>query len=121
MKRIVAGSIFVILIAALAGAQTFRGAVSGTVTDPSGSVVPNAPVTAGHVYSLPIKLGIAKAATTVEVSAAAIALDTTTPTQTFNISEQAVQDVPLNGRDFSQLIGTSAGYGGYSVGGFGSL
>jgi Carboxypeptidase regulatory-like domain/TonB dependent receptor-like, beta-barrel len=171
MKRIVLGSIFVVLIAALAGAQTFRGAINGTVTDPSGSVVPsaqvtatdvatgvdhktttttdgqfvfqdlplgayrvtvvaagfattttdNVPVTAGQVYSLPVKLGIAKQATTVEVSAAAIALDTTTPTQTYTISEQAVQDLPLNGRDFSQIIGSSAGYGGYSVGGFGSL
>ena len=156
---------------ALAQAQTFRGAINGTVTDPTGGVVANAqvkaidtgtsvehtttttsdgqfvfqdlplgtykvtvvapgfavtttdnvPVTAGQVYSLPVKLGIAKQATTVEVSAAAIALDTTTPTQTFTIAEQSVQDMPLNGRDFSQLIGTSAGYGGYSVGGFGSL
>lgn len=171
MKRIVLGSIFVVLIAALAGAQTFRGAINGTVTDPSGSVVPNAqvaatdvatsvahnttttsdgqfsfqdlplgsykvtvtakgfatatadnvPVTAGTVYSLPVKLSIGKEATTVEVSAAAIALDTTTPTQTFTIAEQAVQDMPLNGRDFSQLIASSAGYGGYAVGGFGSL
>src|SRR5271167_4332218 len=171
MKRIVLGSILVVLFAALAGAQTFRGAISGTVTDPSGSVVPNAqvtatdtatatehktttttdgafvfqdlplgtykvtviasgfattttdnvPVTAGQVYSLPVKLGLAKQATTVEVSAAAIALDTTTATQSFTIAEQSVQDLPLNGRDFSQIIGTSAGYGGYSVGGFGSL
>jgi Carboxypeptidase regulatory-like domain len=171
MKRIVLGSIFIALMAALAGAQTFRGAISGTVTDPSGSVVPSAQVTAtdvatsvehtttttsdgqfsfqdlplgtykvsvtakgfatatadnvlvtaGSVYSLPVKLSIGKEATTVEVSAAAIALDTTTPTQTFTISEQAVQDVPLNGRDFSQLIASSAGYAGYAVGGFGSL
>ena len=171
MKRIVLGSFFVILMAALAGAQTFRGAINGTVTDPTGGVVANAqvkaidtgtsvehtttttsdgafvfqdlplgtykvtvrqagfavtttdnvPVTAGQVYSLPVKLGLAKQSTTVEVSAAAIALDTTTPTQTFTIAEQSVQDVPLNGRDFSQLIATSAGYGGYSVGGFGSL
>jgi hypothetical protein len=171
MKRIVLGTIFVVLIAASAGAQIFRGAISGTVTDPSGSVVPNAqvtatdtatntehktttttdgvfsfqdlrlgtykvtvvasgfatttmdnvPVTAGQVYSLPVKVGIAKQATTVEVSAAAIALDTTTPTQTFTIAQQSVQNMPLNGRDFSQLIATSAGYGGYAVGGFGSL
>jgi len=171
MKRIVLGSIFVVLIAILAGAQTFRGAITGTVTDPSGGVVPSAqvtaediatsvehntattsdgqfsfqdlplgkykvtvtakgfetftehevPVTAGSVYSLPVKLAIGKESTTVEVSAAAIALDTTNATQTFTIAEQAVQDVPLNGRDFSQLVGASAGYGGYSVGGFGSL
>jgi Carboxypeptidase regulatory-like domain len=171
MKRIVLGLFLVVLMAALAGAQTFRGAINGTVTDPSGGVVPSAQVTAvdtatatehktttttdgvfvfqdlplgtykvtvvasgfatttldnilvtaGQVYSLPVKLGIAKQATTVEVSAAAIALDTTTATQTFTISEQSVQDLPLNGRDFSQIIGASAGYGGYSVGGFGSL
>jgi hypothetical protein len=37
------------------------------------------------------------------------------------ISGPAVQKTPLNGRDFSQLIAVSPGYGGYSVGGFGSL
>ena len=95
--------------------------VTVTATGFATTTTDNVPVTAGQVYSLPIKLGIAKQATTVEVSAAAIALDTTTPTQTFTIAEQSVQDMPLNGRDFSQLIGTSAGYGGYSVGGFGSL
>ena len=46
MKRIVLGSFFVILIAALAGAQTFRGAINGTVTDPTGGVVANAQVKA---------------------------------------------------------------------------
>src|SRR5208282_3460473 len=49
MKRIALGSIFVVLIAALAGGQTFRGAISGTVTDPSGGVVPNAQVKATDV------------------------------------------------------------------------
>ena len=43
MKRIVLGSIFVVLIAALAGAQTFRGAINGTVTDPTGGVVAERP------------------------------------------------------------------------------
>src|SRR5208283_3568987 len=81
----------------------------------------NIPVTAGNVYTLTVRLAIGKESTTVEVSAAALTLDTTTPTQTFTISDQSVQDMPLNGRDFSQLIGASAGYGGYSVGGFGSL
>jgi ABC-type branched-subunit amino acid transport system permease subunit len=46
MKRIVLGSIFVVLIAVLAGAQTFRGAINGTVTDPTGGVVANAQVKA---------------------------------------------------------------------------
>src|SRR5262249_1980799 len=46
---------------------------------------------------------------------------TTTPTQTTTISPEEVQDIPLNGRDFAQLIAIAPGYGGYSVGGFGSL
>src|SRR5260370_6208474 len=57
----------------------------------------------------------------VEVSAAGLSLDTTTQTQNMTISSDVVQDVPLNGRDFTQLIATAPGYGGYSVGGFGSL
>lgn len=171
MKRILCGVLVSLLLLAAVQAQTFRGAISGTVTDPTGGVVPNAqvvatekgtgtdhstvttsdgqfsfqdippgtysvkvtasgfavvttdnvPVSTGSVYSLPVKLSMAKEATTVEVSAAALTLDTTTPTQTMTIPETAVQDIPLNGRDFSQLISTSAGYGGYSVGGFGSL
>jgi hypothetical protein len=32
-----------------------------------------------------------------------------------------VQDVPLNGRDFTQLITIKPGFGGYNVGGFGSV
>jgi hypothetical protein len=171
MKRTVLGLVIVMLLAAVAGAQTFRGAISGTVTDPTGGVVPgaqvtatdvgtglvhttvttsdgqfafqdiplgnykvsvtakgfatatadNVPVTAGTIYTLPVKLSIGKEATTVEVSAAALTLDTTTPTQTMTISDQSVQNIPLNGRDFSQLIAVSPGYGGYSINGFGSL
>ena len=161
---------FVIMVAVLAAtavAQTFRGAIHGSVEDPSGGVVANAqvkaidtatgvehstvttsggeftfqdiplgayqvtvtatgfakatfdkvPVTAGSVYTLPVKLSIGGEATNVEVSAAALTVDTTTPTQTMTISGVEVQDTPLNGRDFSQLIAVSPGYGGYAVGG----
>ncbi|HMD10179.1 MAG TPA: TonB-dependent receptor [Candidatus Acidoferrum sp.] len=152
-------------------AQTFRGAISGTVTDPSGAVIPNAQVkatetatglehntvttsdgefslqdiplgfykvtvtapgfppytvdrvevAAGSIFSLPIKLSMQQQSTTVEVSAAALSLDTTTQTQSTTISTQMVQDMPLNGRDFTQLIALAPGYSGYSVGGYGSL
>ena len=144
-------------------AQTFRGSVNGTITDPSGAVVPGAKVTAtdvatavayntvasgagefsfndlpldtyavkieaagfqsteitgvqvlaGKIYTLPVKLNLAQQATTVEVSADALTLDTTTITQVTTLDSKALQDVPLNGRDFTQLMGTSASFSGY--------
>ena len=152
-------------------AQTFRGAINGTVTDPSGAVVANAQVkatetatgidhtttatvdgvfafqdiplgfykvtvlatgfptyvvdkvevTAGSIYTLPVKLKIAQQSTTVEVSAMELALDTTTTAQTMDIPDDVVQNLPMNGRDFTQMIAVQPGFGGYNVGGFGSL
>jgi len=171
MKRLVLAILVVLLFAAGVNAQTFRGAINGTVSDPSGAVVPNATVkatenatgidhntvttsdgafsfqdiplgfykitvtasgfpaytvdkvevVAGTIYTLSVKLSLQQQATTVEVSAAALTLDTTTQTQNMTITSEGVQDIPLNGRDFTQLIATAPGYGGYSVGGFGSL
>src|SRR5215472_8658129 len=171
MRRLLLLIVVLLVFALAVNAQTFRGAINGTVTDPSGAVVPNAKVkatelatsidhntvttgdgqfafqdipvgtykvsvtatgfaattvdkvqvVAGTIYTLPVKLSIAKEVTTVEVAAAALTVDTTTSTQTQTMESQVVQDVPLNGRDFSQLIAANPGYGGYSVGGFGSL
>src|SRR2546423_466576 len=171
MKRLVIAIVVVLLLALGVSAQTFRGAINGTVTDPSGASVPNAAVKAtesatgidhntvttsegqfsfqdislgfykvtvtasgfpaytvdkgeviaGTIYTLNVKLTLQQQATTVEVSAAALTLDTTTQTQNMTIAADVVQDVPLNGRDFTQLVATAPGYGGYSVGGFGSL
>ena len=78
-------------------------------------------VMAGVIYTLPVKLSVASAGETVEVSASGLALDTTTSTQTIDVPEQTVQDIPLNGRDFTQLIGMSPGFAGYALGGFGSV
>jgi hypothetical protein len=78
-------------------------------------------VSAGTIYTLPLKLAVASAATTVEVNAAGVALDTTTPTQTTVLSGRSIQDIPLNGRDFTQMIGMAPGFAGYSLGGYGSV
>jgi len=85
------------------------------------AVVSSVPVKAGVIYTLPVKLGVESAGETVEVSASGLALDTTTTTQTTDIPEQTVQDIPLNGRDFTQMIGLAPGFAGYSLGGYGSV
>lgn len=171
LLRLGAVAIAFALIALPGYAQTFRGAINGTVTDPSGSVVPNAQVkaeetatglehttvtttdgqfsfqdvplgfykvtvtasgfppytidrvevVAGTIYTLPVKLSMQQQSTTVEVSAAALTLDTTTQTQTTTITDEVVQEMPLNGRDFTQLISIQPGFGGYNIGGFGQV
>jgi hypothetical protein len=147
--------------------QTFRGGISGTVTDPSGAVVAGAQVTAvetatntstktitssageyafsnlplgdysvavtatgfstvkvskvtvsaGISYVLPIKLGVASAAQTIEVTADALTLDTVTDVQASDIPELIVQNLPNSGRDFTQMLAMSTGFAGYSTGG----
>src|SRR5882757_2515153 len=171
MRRLIVAMLFVLSVGLPATAQTFRGAINGTVTDPSGAVVPGAQVKAvnkatgiehatlstsdgqfafqdlpvgeysvviaaqgfpvltvdnilvsqGAIYSLPASLKISQQATTVEVSAAALTLDTTSETQTTVLTGSDLQTMPLNGRDFTQLISVTPGFGGYSAGGYGSL
>jgi Carboxypeptidase regulatory-like domain/TonB dependent receptor len=171
MKQLLAVLFLVLVFVLPANAQTFRGAINGTVTDPSRAVVPaahvkatnkatsidyatestsdgqfvfqdlpvgtykvtvtaagfptlevdNVSVAQGAIYTLPVQLKISQQSTTVEVSAAALTLDTTTSTQTTLVAGSDLQTLPLNGRDFTQLISVSPGFGGYSAGGFGSL
>jgi Carboxypeptidase regulatory-like domain/TonB dependent receptor len=84
-------------------------------------IADNVAVTAGTIYTLPVRLTLAQASSTVRVSAASIALDTTTETQTMTVAGTSLQDAPLNGRDFTQLVALQPGFGGYSAGGFGSV
>jgi len=163
-------AIFVALPASLSG-QTFRGGISGTVTDQSGAVVPGAQVTAvetatnttlktvsssagefaftnlplgdysvmvtatgfssvkvnkvtvsaGVSYTLPVKLGVATAAQTVEVTADALSLDTVTDEQSTALPEIVVQNLPNSGRDFTQMLSQTTGFAGLSTGGGGGM
>lgn len=171
MKRDLIIFLLFLLHATSSHAQTFRGAVNGTVTDPAGAFVPNAQleateiatsanyntvsttdgqfslqdlplgaykitvtaagfapyttdnvlVAAGSTYTLPVQLSLAQEKRSIEVSAAALTLDATTATQSDTIPEEAVQNMPLNGRDFTQLFAIAPGYGGYSINGGGTI
>ena len=59
------------------------------------------------------KLRVATQPSTVEVSAAAVSLDTTSVSDDTVLSSQTVQDIPINGRDFTQLVDQSAAFSGY--------
>lgn len=78
-------------------------------------------VSAGTIYTLPIKLDIASTGVTVEVSADSLTLDTTSTVETTDIPSDTVQNTPMNGRDFTQLIAVTPGFAGYSGGGYGSV
>src|SRR5579864_1266417 len=85
--------------------------------------IDNVTVTAGSAYTLTAKLTVSGTGpTSVEVSAAALTLDTTTATQDNIIPTEQVQNVPMNGRDFTQFTAAAPGYAGYSgAQAFGSL
>ncbi len=139
--------------------QTVQGQINGTVTDPSGNVVPGAQIllksldrgaefkTVGStegVYFLPsvppgryiltvsaagfrdfvvpeIDLSVNQARTinaqltigevkqSVEVQASAVALNTTTANIGTVVEHQAIVEMPLNGRNFTQLISLTPG------------
>jgi hypothetical protein len=60
-------------------------------------------ISAGTIFSLPITLKVGATTQTVEVDAAALTLDTTTVVKTFTVPEEEVQDIPINGRSFTQM------------------
>jgi outer membrane receptor protein involved in Fe transport len=99
------------------------GTYTVTVSAPGFSTVKTdkVSVSAGVIFTLPVKLSVSSSATTIEVEAGAIALDTTSTVNNTVIDAKTVEDIPLNGRDFTQMIALTPGFGGYAGGGFGSL
>jgi outer membrane receptor protein involved in Fe transport len=164
-------AVLFLLVPLSAIAQTFRGGINGTVTDPSGATVAGAtvellnpatgvvlktvsssggeftfqeiplgtytitvtsasfkpekvdaiPVLAGKIYTLPVQLSLAAAGETIEISATALTLDTTSTTQTTVVGGKPLQDTPLNGRDFTQLVSLAPGFAVGGAGGYGAL
>ena len=150
---------FALALASLAFSQTFRGGVSGTVTDPSGAAIAGAAVKllgsdtgltrsvqsgtngeftftdlplgrysvavsdsgfqtleikninveVGKTFNVAAKLSVASQATSVQVEASAVAIETSASTLTSVIPNKVITDVPLNGRDFTQLLKLNPG------------
>jgi hypothetical protein len=61
-------------------------------------------VDAGKIATLGLKLEVAKQATTVEVEASVVAIETSSSAETSLINTAEILDLPLNGRDFTQLL-----------------
>jgi outer membrane receptor protein involved in Fe transport len=74
-------------------------------------------VSVSRVSSVDLKMGLSQVAETVQVSAAAITLDTVSTALSNVIQPKQVQDLPLNGRDFTRMLQLSPGVAGTSVNG----
>lgn len=150
-----------LLALAVAGpicAQTFRGAISGQVEDPSGAVLADTKIVATNAgtgfsrstltgtsgeFSLPdlppgsyaviaskvgfseqksqvevavsrvsaitFKLGLASQSSTVSVEASVGTIETSSTTITGVVGSKTVSDLPMNGRDFRQMIKLAPG------------
>jgi Carboxypeptidase regulatory-like domain len=66
-------------------------------------------VEAGKIYNADAKLSVSSQATEVQVEANAAEIETSSTAITSVISTQTMNDVPLNGRDFTQLLKLNPG------------
>src|SRR4051794_37290007 len=152
--------------AAAAGAQTFRGGISGRIADATGAVLPGVSVTVtndatavsrttvtsntgdfsvpdlqlgtytieatlqgfqtvrtklevsvSQTASVELKMGLSTVAETINVTASALILDTVSTALSNVVRPKQVQDLPLNGRDFTRMLQLAPGVAGNSVNG----
>ena len=150
---------FFALLSLAAFAQTFRGELAGSVTDPTGAalsgavikvenpatgfsrsvatnssggfVVADLPVglyemtisspgfevrkvtgieiAVAKTTNIPVQLGVARQQQQVEVSASGVAIETTSSSLVAVVDSKSVQEMPMNGRDFTQMVKLSPG------------
>lgn len=86
------------------GAYTVEAALQGFQT-----MKTTVEVTVSRISSIELKMGLSNVAETVSVSAAAIQLDTVSTALSNVIQPKQVQDLPLNGRDFTRMLQLSPG------------
>ncbi|MFN7999013.1 MAG: carboxypeptidase regulatory-like domain-containing protein [Bryobacteraceae bacterium] len=67
-------------------------------------------VAVGKIASVPVTMGVAQQVEIVQVQAEAATLETNESSLNAVVSTRAVQEIPLNGRDFTQLLRLTPGY-----------
>jgi hypothetical protein len=134
----IAGNVYDATGAAVPGAsvqllENATGATSSTVTTSSGAFlfsdlmvgvytatvnhsgfatqkIDNVTVEVGKATNIPVTLAVATVTQTVEVSATAASLETQQTALNSVVSTRAVEEIPLNGRDYTQLLQLTTGY-----------
>lgn len=71
--------------------------------------IDNVEVAVSRTTNLTAKLGVAQQSTLVEISATAATLETTSSTLASVVGPKMVQDLPMNGRDFRQMLKMNPG------------
>jgi hypothetical protein len=66
-------------------------------------------ISVAKTTNIPIRLGVATQSATVEVSASAVALETTSSALVALVDTKSVQEMPMNGRDFTQMVKLAPG------------
>src|SRR5258708_3147295 len=153
IEMLVRGLLILMLTAPFALSQNIFGTLTGVITDPSGAVIPNVPVTitntgtnavfqattndlgvytintlpvgvynlsastsgfkkfeahdvrlqVNEVVRLDMPMAVGETAETVNVSGTAVNVDTSTATLQTVMDQQRIEDLPLNGRNPTQL------------------
>ncbi len=71
--------------------------------------IANLEVSVAKTTNVPVQMSIAQQQSVIEVSAAAVSLETTTTALVSVVNDKAVQEMPMNGRDFKQMIKLAPG------------
>jgi hypothetical protein len=69
----------------------------------------NITVEVAKTSNLPVQLGVTQQQSVVEVSASAAALETTSSSLVALVDDKSVQEMPMNGRDFTQMVKLAPG------------
>jgi hypothetical protein len=82
-----------------------------TVSNPGFEIkkVSNVEIAVSKTTNITVQLGVARQQSIVEVSASAAAVETTSTALVGVVNTQTVQDLPMNGRDFRQMVKLAPG------------